>query len=176
MQTKQPNKQNLLIFILLLITVVAVSVTVWALFFRTTDAALVPDHAPVVEEANAQPIPGDSGKGEAAEPGSGNVSLSYSNQVTIDLSSKTVRLIFANPGRSNQDVMLQLVIQGRVILQSGRITPGNQVTELVLPEESAAILIAGGYEGTFLLHFYDALSSEKSIVTTELPVSVTVTN
>ena len=100
MQTKQPNKQNLLIFILLLITVVAVSVTVWALFFRTTDAALVPDHAPVVEEANAQPIPGDSGKGEAAEPGSGNVSLSYSNQVTIDLSTKTVRLIFVTVSSS----------------------------------------------------------------------------
>ena len=176
MQTKQPNKQSLLIFVLLLITVAAVGVTLWALFFRTTDTVLAPDHGPVTEEVNAQPIPGDTGKGEAAEPGSGSVSLSYSNQVTIDLSSKTAQLIFANPGRSNQDVMLQLMIQDRVILQSGRITPGNQVTELALPDEAAAILIAGGYEGKFLLYFYDALSGEKSIVTTELPVAVTVTN
>lgn len=173
-QLKGPDRQSLLIFLLLLITVTAVSVTVWALFFRTTDAVLAPDRAPV-EESRAQPIPGDTGESVDAEPGSGSVSLTYSNQVNIDLSDKTTQLLFANPGRSNQDMVLQLVIQDRVILQSGRITPGNQVTELDLTAEAAAMLMPGGYEGTFLLHFYHPASGEKAIVTTELPVSVTVT-
>lgn len=173
-QLKKPDKQSLLIFLLLLITVSAVSVTVWALFFRTTETVLTPDRAPAAE-VHAKSIPGDSGKSADAEPGSGSVSLTYSNLVTIRLSSKTAQLHFANPSRSNQDLVLQLVIQDRVILQSGRITPGNQVTELDLPSEAAAMLMPGGYEGAFLLHFYHPSSGEKSIITTEFPVSVSVT-
>ena len=173
-QFKWPDRQNLLMFLLLLITVGAVCVTVWALFFRTPEMVLTPDQAPK-EEVHAQPIPGDTGKRVDAAPGSGNVSLTYSNQVKIYLSDKRVQLLFANPGRSNQDMVLQLIIQDRVIHQSGRIAPGNQVTELDLSSESAAMLMPGGYDAVFLLHFYDSDSGEKSIVTTEIPVSVTVT-
>lgn len=172
-QFKHPDKRNLLIFLLLLITVAAVCVTVWALFFRTTDAVLTPDHAPVVEE-NAMPIPGDTGTPDDVQPGSGRVSLTYFNQVNIRLAKQTAQLLFANPGRSNQDMVLQLVIQDRVILQSGRITPGNQVEKLDVAPEAAAMLMPGGYEGVFLIHFYDPASGDKAIVTTEIPVSVTV--
>lgn len=172
-QFKWPDRQSLLIFLLLLITVTAVCVTVWALFFRETDAVLAPDQAPRVEE-HAQPIPGDTGKRADIEPGSGSVSLTYSNQVHIRLNGRIAQLLFANPSRSNQDVVIQLVIQEQVILQSGRITPGNQVTELDLSSEAAAMLMPGGYDAVFLLHFYDPDSGEKAIVTTEIPVSVIV--
>ena len=87
---------------------------------------------------------------------------------------RTAKHLFANPGRSNQDMVLQLMIQNRVILQSGRILPGNQVEKLDVPPEAAAMLMAGGYEGVFLIHFYDRSSGEKAIVTTEIPVSVIV--
>ena len=172
-QFKHPDKQNLLIFLLLLITVSAVCVSVWALFFRTTDAVLTPDHAPVLEE-NAMPIPGDTGTPDDVQPGSGRVSLTYSNQVNIRLAKQTAQLLFANPGRSNQDMVLQLVIQDQVILQSGKITPGNQVEKLSVAPEAAAMLVSGGYEGVFLIHFYDPANGDKAIVTTEIPVSVTV--
>ena len=174
-QFKRPDKQSFIIFLLLLITVGAVCVTVWALFFRTDGAApLTPDHAPVIEK-QAQPIPGDVGEPEDVQPGSGSVSLTYSNTVKIRLGDKSVQFLFANPGRSNQDMVIQLVIQDRVIFQSGRITPGNQVMSLELSAESAAMLMPGGYEGVFLIHFYDPVSGEKAIVTTEIPVSITVT-
>jgi len=172
-QFKRPGRQSILIFILILITVSAVCVTVWALFFRIPEVVLAPDHAPAVE-ANAQPIPGDTGVHGNAQPGSGNVSLTYSNEVKIRLSDKKAQLLFANPGRSNQDMVLQLVIQDQVIFQSGRITPGNQVTELDLPDESAQMLMPGGYDGVYVIHFYALDSGEKAIVTTEVPVSVTV--
>ena len=173
-QFKWPGRQSLLIFLLLLITVCAVCVTVCALFFRTPDKVLAPDQAPVAE-IHAQPIPGDTGKSADAEPGSGSVSLTYSNQVNIHLTGKKVQLLFANPGRSNQDMVIQLIIQDQVILQSGRIAPGNQVTELDLSPEAAAMLMPGGYDAVFLLHFYDPATGEKAIITTEIPVSVTVT-
>ena len=173
-QFQYPDKQKMLVFLLLLITVSAICVTVWALFFRTPGAVLTPDYAPAVDK-HAQPIPGDSDNHENAKPGNGRVSLTYSNQVDIRLSGKTAQLLFANPGRSNQDVVVELIIQDQIILQSGRIVPGNQVTELELTPASSAMLQPGGYDGVFLIHFYDPVSGEKAIVTTEIPVSVAVT-
>ena len=168
------DKKNLLVYILLLITVAAVAVSVWALFFRTPDARLAPDYAPVETERYAWPIPEDHEQGTQAQPGSGSVSLTYANEVFIDLSDGVVDLLFANPGRSNQDVVLQIVIRDTVILQSGRITPGNQVTALTLPADAAEILSPGGYEGSFRVFYYDPVSGEKAIVNTEIPISVTV--
>ena len=107
-QKNTTDKQKMLIYLLLLITVCALSVTVWALFFRTPDVQLAPDYAPVATEKHAEPIPDDVGERTPAEPGSGNVSLTYSNEVVIDLSSREASLLFANPGRSNQDMLLQL--------------------------------------------------------------------
>lgn len=172
-QFKHPDKQMFLIFLLLLITVCAVCVSVWALFFRTPAAVLTPDHAPALE-AYAQPIPGDEEKSAEAQPGCGSVSLTYSNQVDIQLANQKATLLFANPGRSNQNVMVELVIQDQTILKSGTIVPGNQVTELELAHEVATMLMPGGYDGVFLIHFYDPVSGEKSIVTTEIPVFVLV--
>jgi len=168
------DKKNLLIYVLLLITVTAVAVTVWALFFRTPDVYLAPDYAPVAAERHARPIPDDNEEQAVSQPGGGSVSLTFSNEVFIDLSSGRVDLLFANPGRSNQDMVLQIVIRDTVILQSGRITPGNQVTELELPADTAVILGPGGYEGSFLVFYYDPVSGEKAIVNTEIPISVTV--
>lgn len=169
------KKYKLLIPILLLVTAAAVCTTVWALFFRQPDMILVPDYAPVATEANAQPIPDDTPGGNQAEPGTGSVSLTYSNQVTVSLGTKTASLLFANPGNSNQDMVLQLLIQDTLILQSGRLTPGNQVTQLDLAPGAEKLLTSGGYEGCFMVFYYDTVSAEKAIVNTQIPVSVTVT-
>lgn len=173
-QKNSGDKKNPLIFVLLLITVTAIGVTVWALIFRTPDVQLAPDYAPVATEKNARPIPNDEGEQVAAQPGSGSVSLTYSNEVLIDLGSGSASLLFANPGRSNQDMVLQIVIQDTVIVQSGRITPGNQVTNLELGKDAVRMLSPGGYEGSFLVFYYDLESGEKAIVNTEVPVIVTV--
>ena len=172
-QAKQRDKRNILVFLLLLITVAAVCVAVWALFFRIPAEPILPDRAPSVEE-HAQPIPGDGEDSIDAKPGSGSVSLTYSNRVDISLADKTASLLFTNPGRSNQDMVLQLVIQDRVIFQSGRIKPGNQVTQLDISTEAAAMLVPGGYDAVFLLHFYDPVTGDKAMVTTEIPVLATV--
>ena len=62
--------RNILIVVLLLISAVAVCVTIWALFFRD-DGQLTPDYAPVDEEANAEEIPDDSGEKMEVPEGGG---------------------------------------------------------------------------------------------------------
>ena len=170
------SKPNLLIPILLIITVIAICVTVWALFFRDSGPALAPDYAPQEEEQNAETIPNDTGEKMENPEGGGSVSLTYSREVSIDLSDETATLLFANPGKSNQDMVLQIVIQDTVIVQSGTLKPGNQVTALDLLDGAAKKLSAGTYEGNFNVLYYNPENGEKAIVNTEIPITITVNN
>lgn len=170
------SKPNLLIPILLIITVIAICVTVWALFFRDSGPALAPDYAPQEEEQNAESIPNDTGAKMENPEGGGSVSLTYSREVSIDLSDETATLLFANPGKSNQDMVLQIVIQDTVIVQSGTLKPGNQVTALELLDGAAKKLSAGTYEGNFNVLYYNPETGEKAIVNTEIPITITVNN
>lgn len=172
MEKKDNSKK--LILLLLIITVIAIGVTVWALFFRDTGPALAPDYAPQEEEQLAQTIPNDDDEKMDQPEGGGSVSLSYSRDVTIDLSDELAGLYFANPGKSNQDIVLQIVVQDEVIVQSGTLKPGNQVTSLALLDGAAKMLAAGGYEGKFVVLYYDPVSAEKAVVNTEIPVTITV--
>ena len=166
-----------LLLLLLLLVLFFAGVAVWTVCFRPEpqppDIVLTPDIAPEQPEQNAQPIPGD--KAEEKEPSTGgSVSLTYSDQVTIDLSREEATLLFANPGRSNRDLVLQIVVQDVVLVQSGTIEPGNQVKTLTLLSGTAEMLRPGGYDGNFMVHYYDRNTGEREMVNTEIPVSITV--
>lgn len=162
------------LIVLLCLSLVASSVAVWALFFRGQNIILAPDYAPLETEANAQTLPGDTGERIPSENGGGSVSLTYSNQVSIDLNSKTAQLLFANPGKSNQDMLIQIIVQEQVLAQSGKLTPGHQIVKLDLLEGAATKLSAGGYEGKFMIFYYDQMSGKKSVVCTEIPIKIIV--
>ncbi|MCD8120588.1 MAG: hypothetical protein LUE29_14125 [Lachnospiraceae bacterium] len=173
---KKDRTKLLIILLLLLITVIAVCITIWALFFRETKTVtLSPDYAPQETEENAEAIGDDDDEKLEASEGGGAVSLSYSTEVTIDLSEETATLYFANPSKSTQDMVLQLVIQDTVVIQSGLLVPGNQVASLNLLDGAADLLEEGGYDGEFLVLYYDPDSREKAVVNTEIPVTITVT-
>lgn len=169
---------TIIIAILALITVAALGVTMWALFLREPDDSnkviLAPDYAPQNKEENAETIPDDTSDKMENPEGGGAVSLTYSNEVTIDISDKAAALYFANPGKSNQDMVIQIAIRDTVILQSGTLSPGNQVKLLNLLEGAEEMLQPGGYEGKFIVLYYDQTSGEKSMVNTEIPITINV--
>ena len=166
----------ILVILLLLIAIVAVCVTIWAIFFREAEPViLTPDYAPQEEEKNAEDIPNDSDDKLEAPEGGGAVSLSYSKVVSIDISDNAASLYFGNPGKSTQDMVLQIVVQDRVLAQSGRLTPGHQVSKLDLEDGMAALLSPGGYEGKFVVLFYNQETGEKAMVNTEIPLTINVT-
>lgn len=160
-QNQKANKSTIIIAILAVITVAALCVTMWALFLREPSAGdddkviLNPDYAPQKQEQNAETIPDDTGEKMENPEGGGAVSLTYSNEVTIDISDKAAALYFANPGKSNQDMVIQIAIQDTIILQSGTLSPGNQVKLLNLLEGAEDMLQPGGYEGKFIVLYYD---------------------
>lgn len=179
------KKTRIIIVILIVIALIAIGITVWAAFFRdskesapaeSSSAALAPDYAPKDVESNAEPM-GDEGDEKMSQPeGGGAVSLTYSKDVSINLSDKTCSLLFGNPTRSNQDMVVQIVIQDEVVVESGRLEPGNQVTKLDLTDEAAAKLSAGGYDGKIAVLYYQQDTGEKAIVNTEIPVTIEVTD
>lgn len=179
-QNQKANKSTIIIAILAVITVAALCVTMWALFLREPSAGdddkviLNPDYAPQKQEQNAETIPDDTGEKMENPEGGGAVSLTYSNEVTIDISDKAAALYFANPGKSNQDMVIQIAIQDTIILQSGTLSPGNQVKILNLLEGAEDMLQPGGYEGKFIVLYYDLTSGEKSMVNTEIPITINV--
>ena len=174
-EKKENKKKWLLLLLLLLITIAAMSLSVWAVWFRDSTIVLAPDYAPQQIEENAEPV-GDDGDDKLSQPeGGGAVGLPYANEVAISLSDKSATLQFANPTKSNQDMVLQLEIYDVVILQSGRLEPGNMVSTLNLLDGAEKRLAAGGYNGKFVVLYYDRTSREKAMINTEIPVTVTVT-
>ena len=171
---RQKKYLLLVLLLLLLITLLASCTTIWALFFRDSGPTLAPDYAPQEMEQHAETIPDDSGEKLEKPEGGGSVSLTYSNKVTIDLSDKAASLYFANPGKSNQDMLIQIAIQDTVIVQSGTLVPGQQVKLLDLLEGAEEMMQPGGYEGKFVVLYYDPDSGEKAMVNTEIPITINV--
>ena len=171
---KKMDKSKLLILLLLLISLLALGVAALALLKGDSGPTLTPDYAPQETEPHAETIPDDSGDKMEKPEGGGSVSLTYSNKVTIDLSDKMASVYFANPGKSNQDMVIQISIQDTVILQSGTLKPGQQVKLLDLLEGSEKLLQPGGYTGKFVVLYYDQDSGEKAMVNTEIPVTINV--
>ena len=171
---KQEKKKTWLIIALIICIVICLGVTIWALFFRQIGPTLTPDYAPQQLEQNAKPIEDDDDTKLDAPEGGGSVSLSYATTITIDLSEEKAFLMFANPGKSTQDMVVQVVVQDTVLVQSGRLAPGNEVKTLDLLDDAVKMLSHGGYDGKFVILFYDTQSGEKAIVNTEIPISITV--
>ena len=174
---KKGNRGLLVLLVLLLVLAAAgIGTAVWALFFRTVDPILPPDYAPDDSEVYAEEIIDDTEEKNEVAQGGGKVSLTYSNEVVIDLSSKRASLMFMNPKRSSHDVILQIAVQGEVLVQSGLLKAGTQVKQLDVSQESVQRLRPGGYEGTFILFYYDQTTGERAPVNTEIPIHITVRN
>ena len=153
------------------IALVAVGVAVWALFFRDPSPAPAPDIAPPVED-NALPTGEDDGDKLPQAQGGGAVNITYSDQVAVCLETRTVSIRFANPARSNQRMVVRLVLGELVAAESGTLPPGSALESLPLLAD--VTLPAGEYAGAFHVLFYDSQDGGRAGVSTKLPVSVTV--
>lgn len=170
----QEKKKTWLILLLIIGILICIGMTIWALFFRQNDKALIPDYAPQKTEQNARPIEGDDGAKLDAPEGGGAISIEYENRVTIDLSDGKAYLSYANPGKSTQNIVLRIEIQDTAVVQSGTIRPGNQISELELLDGAAKKLQEGVYDAVFRILSYDPVTGEKAMVDTLAEITVTV--
>lgn len=171
---KKSSKLKWLIPLLLLITIASVAITVATLLKPSTVQA--PDFAPQTVDDNADKMEDEDGDKMETQEGGGAISLTYSTQVEVDLEDGQAHILFQNPTRSTQDVVLQLVVgegdQETLVAQSQLIPAGYSLDNLEL--EEPVLLTQGGYEGEFRVLCYDPDSGEKAVVNTVIPVDITV--
>lgn len=171
------RKYKIIIVILLIVTAVSILIAAAALHGRekavkTNDSSSTLDYAPVPVADNALPIDEDFDNSYEDNAGDSKVSLVYSDVVELSLESKTAEIMFQNPDKSNQDILLELTIDGKVIASSGRIPVGYQLDKLENVDTDK--LVQGTYEGNFQLTYYDCSTAERSVVGSEIPVKIVV--
>ena len=81
-------------------------------------------------------------------------------------------LYFANPGRSNQDIILRIVVQDEVIAQSGLIPAGYQLKKMELLKDRLYWLKEKKYNGKFVIYYYDQKTGKLATVNTEIPLKI----
>lgn len=134
---------------------------------------LIPDFAPEEMDTHIEKIPNDTSKKNTNANGA-SVRLTYSDKVTIDLWKETASLYFGNPGCSNQNMILQIMIHEKAIATSALIPAGYQLKTIDLLPDAASVLQTGNYNGKFMIYYYDQESDERATVNTEIPITVTV--
>lgn len=168
------KKRSILIIALSVLIVVCVGVTAWALFFRSGPDPINPDYPPQGTDDNQRPIEGDDSTKIDSPEGGGAINVTFGTSATASLGEKTVQLYYANPGASNQNVAILIVIGEMVVAKSDLITPGNEVTQLTLEDYAASMLQLGGYDAELVVRAYDPDSGEKAMVDTKGQITLTV--
>ena len=160
------------LILLLLLLISSCSITIWSVFFRDTTPVLAPDYAPEEIEPEAEKTDDDTSNKLEASEGGGAVSVQYTKECTFDISDKRFDLYFKNPGESDHDMILQVMVQDTVIAQSGRLPAGYELKHL--QSFGGASLSPGGYNGRFVVLFYNQESGEKAVVKSEIPLTIKV--
>lgn len=165
-----------IIAILLALILAFGAVIVWAVFFRHDDdpGTLAPDFAPIETDKNATDIENDSTDKLEAPEGGGAVGLTYSDQVLVDLSEKSMALMFQNPGRSLNNMVLQVFVQDTLLAQSDLLIPGKQIRLMPVREDALKKLQPGGYQGKFVASIYNPETGEKNMLDAQVDITITV--
>ena len=161
--------------VLALVLILAIGITVWALFFRDSGTPpITPDYPPQGTEQNQKPLEGDEGEKIESPSGGGAINVTYGTSVTVDLSDNKVTLLYANPQASNQNVAILIMIDDLVVAKSEQITPGYGVDTLTLEEYAKERLAVGGYNGELVIRAYNPETGEKAMVDTKGEITITV--
>ena len=107
--------------------------------------------------------------------GGGAAGLTYKKEVTVYTSSGTVSLYFVNPNFSVDNVLVKVYADGFRIAETGILVPGTKITTLSLNDVGLRTMKdVGDFEGKFVIEFYNSETNEKSVLNTEIPITVKV--
>ncbi len=107
--------------------------------------------------------------------GGGAAGLTYRTEATVYTSSGTVSFYFVNPNFSIDNVLVKIYADGFRIAETGILVPGTKITTLPLNDVGLRTMKnAGDFEGKFVIEFYNSETNEKSVLNTEIPITVKV--
>lgn len=171
-------------FLILLFGSIAILAVVAALLISliTTPApgpvVIDPDHPVPSDDPNSELMEDDDTVKPDVEEGGGSLSMIYTLEAKLSLSTRQIDIYFKNPNASTHDVSIILYITSGeneiAIAQSGLLKAGHSLSKLTL-SEGAAVLREGVYTGKYLLSIFDPLTGERALVQPEITgVNLTV--
>lgn len=137
-----------------------------------------PDHPLPTQDSNADKLPDDPNSQRPDVPeGGGSLSMIYTLEAKLTLSTGEIDIYFQNPSASSHDVSVILYIttggQDIAIAQSGLLKAGYGLDKLQFAEGTAQ-LQEGVYTGKYLLSCFDPATGERALVQPEI-AGVTIT-
>ena len=116
---KKNKKILILIIVLILITFTSITVTIVLLFNNAKPVVNTDIYPPVSEDPDAVPVEeGDTTQPALDNPeGGGAVSLTYSKQATASKGDGIASILFQNPAKSNQSIVIQLHITDMTLIE-----------------------------------------------------------
>ena len=103
--------------------------------------------------------------------GSHVASFVCEEQLRTDIAGQVVELMFANPRRSEQNMVIEVTVREVTVARSGRIEPGYRITSLSLLADHP--LTQGIYAAQIKIYLYDPTGGEQTMQTS-VPVTLTV--
>lgn len=100
-----------------------------------------------------------------------NGAVAYSDELTYDLSTGTLSLVFQNPSMSSVDMVLSVKAEDREIYRSGLLPVGYGLSEVSCVDPG---LDVGVYPCTMTVEHYDPQTGAKSMVQLALNAKLTV--
>ena len=100
-----------------------------------------------------------------------NGAVAYSDELTYDLSTGTLSLVFQNPSMSSVDMVLSVKAEGREIYRSGLLPIGYGLSTVSCADPG---LDAGVYPCIMTVEHYDPQTGAKSMVQLALNAKLTV--
>ncbi len=166
-------KNKIIIAVLVSIILILGGICVSLLSNKEATTPLSPDIAPSYTDKYSEPMDNDD-DGEYLEhpEGGGAASIAFTKTAVIDFEKEQASVMFGNPSRSEQDMVIQIVIQDVIIAQSGLITPGNKILTLDLLPNAKDRLDEGLYLGSYIVLFYNRETGKREIVSTEIPINI----
>lgn len=173
---------NRLLFLLLLLGGLALLIALIFLLLslmQPKDPVIIdPDHPLPPQDSNAEQLPSDpNSQRPDVEEGGGSLSMIYTLEAKLTLSTGKIDIYFKNPGASTHDVSVILYItsgdQQIAIAQSGLLKAGYGLNVLEFVEGTAT-LREGVYEGKYMLSLFDPETGERALVQPEI-AGVTIT-
>lgn len=158
-----------LIFILLIIVAIVGVSSFNSVFKKTSYLTEVPDIIPELHPyaTNISMQNDDNSEMEIPNQGGGAVVI-CSSSATVHQSNKIVDFYYKNTSRSKSTVVLQLLINGQVIAQSGAIPPGYQT--LVIDLNPDIDLEEGNQNGVLIISFYNIDTRKKESVNSKINI------
>ena len=137
-----------------------------------------PDHPLPTQDPNVEVLPTDPNEQKPTVPeGGGSLSMIYTLEAELSLSTGDIKIYFKNPNASSHDVSVILYViagdEAIAIAQSGLIKAGQGLAKLEFVEGTAK-LKEGVYTGKYVLSCFDPYTGERALVQPEI-AGVTIT-